>query len=118
MIVANGTGCPVVESSTRPATTTSSGDTGLWFVPTAEILPAKNWSISAYRVNFDYEQGFTDVSRFPITFGVGIADRRRESGLRNLRQRAEELGGSLDLAVGDPSGTILTWQIPTHGTAG
>ena len=64
---------PAVE--TRPATTTSSGDTGLWFVPTAEILPAKNWSISAYRVNFDYDQGFTDVSRFPVTVGIGIADR-------------------------------------------
>jgi outer membrane protein OmpA-like peptidoglycan-associated protein len=60
---------------TRPATTTATGDTGLWFVPTAEILPAKNWSLSAYRVNFDYDQGFTDVSRFPVTFGVGLADR-------------------------------------------
>ena len=69
------TGATPPPTETRPATTTSSGDTGLWFVPTAEILPAKNWSISAYRVNFDYEQGFTDVSRFPITFGYGIADR-------------------------------------------
>jgi outer membrane protein OmpA-like peptidoglycan-associated protein len=64
---------PVTE--TRPATTTTSGDTGLWFVPTGEILPARNWSLSAYRINFDYEQGFTDVSRWPVTFGVGIADR-------------------------------------------
>jgi outer membrane protein OmpA-like peptidoglycan-associated protein len=60
---------------TRPATTTTSGDTGLWFVPTGEILPARNWSLSAYRVNFDYDQGFTDVSRWPVTFGVGLADR-------------------------------------------
>jgi hypothetical protein len=64
---------PPVE--TRPATTTSSGDTGLWFVPTGEILPARNWSLSAYRVNFDYDQGFTDVSRWPVTFGFGVADR-------------------------------------------
>jgi hypothetical protein len=60
---------------TRPATTTASGDTGLWFVPTGEILPAKNWSVSVYRVNFDYQQGFTDLSNFPVTFGVGLADR-------------------------------------------
>ncbi|HEY0871895.1 MAG TPA: OmpA family protein [Vicinamibacterales bacterium] len=66
---------PPATVETRPATTTASGDTGLWFVPTAEILPAKNWSLSAYRVNFDYDQGFTDVSRFPVTFGVGLADR-------------------------------------------
>ena len=62
-------------AETRQSTTTTSGDTGLWFVPTAEILPARRWSTSAYRVNFDYEQGFTDVSRFPVTFGVGVADR-------------------------------------------
>ena len=63
------------QAQTRPATTTTSGDTGLWFVPTGEILPARRWSLSAYRINFDHEQGFTDVSRWPVTFGVGIADR-------------------------------------------
>src|SRR5688500_10474936 len=46
---------------TRPATTTFMGDTGLWYVPTGEVLPRKKWSISAYRVNFDDNQGFTDV---------------------------------------------------------
>ena len=58
-------------SDTRPATTTINGDTGLWFVPTGEVLPAKKWSLSAYRVNFDRDQGFTDVSDWPVTFGVG-----------------------------------------------
>jgi outer membrane protein OmpA-like peptidoglycan-associated protein len=62
-------------SETRPATTTSSGDTGLWFVPTGEVLPARRWSFSVYRVNFDYEQGFSDVSTFPVTFGFGLGDR-------------------------------------------
>jgi outer membrane protein OmpA-like peptidoglycan-associated protein len=59
----------------RPATTTFLGDTGLWYVPTAEILPHRKWSISAYRLNFDDDQGFTDVSNWPVTFGVGVADR-------------------------------------------
>ncbi len=62
-------------TDTRPATTTASGDTGLWFVPTGEILPAGRWSFSVYRVNFDYKEGFTDVSNWPVTFGVGLADR-------------------------------------------
>ena len=35
--------------STRPATTTFFGDTGIWFVPTAEVLPAGKWSVSGYR---------------------------------------------------------------------
>jgi outer membrane protein OmpA-like peptidoglycan-associated protein len=62
-------------SDVRPATTTFLGDTGLWYVPTAEILPASRWSVSAYRVNFDDNQGFTDVSNWPVTFGYGIKDR-------------------------------------------
>jgi len=35
----------------RPATTTFMGDTGLWFVPTAEILPARQWSASVQRTS-------------------------------------------------------------------
>jgi hypothetical protein len=66
---------PSSSAETRPATTTPMGDTGLWFVPTGEVLPAKRWSASAYRVNFDYQQGFTDVSNWPATFGYGIKDR-------------------------------------------
>ena len=62
-------------AATRPATTTTMGDTGLWFVPTGEVLPARRWSFSVYRVNFDYDEGFTDVSNWPITFGVGLGDR-------------------------------------------
>ncbi|MBA3298392.1 MAG: hypothetical protein H0U19_15815, partial [Acidobacteria bacterium] len=60
---------------TRTATTTPSGDTGLWFVPTGEILSAGTLSISAYRVNFDYEQGFTDVSNWPATLAFGVKSR-------------------------------------------
>ena len=63
------------DMQTRPATTTFMGDTGLWYVPTGEVLPRKKWSMSAYRVNFDDNQGFTDVSNWPLTFGFGVADR-------------------------------------------
>ena len=51
------------------------GDTGLWYVPTGEVLPAKRWSLSVYRDNFDDNQGFTDVSNWPVTFGFGLKDR-------------------------------------------
>ncbi|HET7694664.1 MAG TPA: OmpA family protein [Vicinamibacterales bacterium] len=66
---------PPAATETRPATTTFLGDTGLWYVPTAEILPHRKWSLSAYRVNFDDDQGFTDVSNWPVTFGIGVKDR-------------------------------------------
>ena len=57
---------------TRPATSTFLGDTGLWFVPTGEVLPNRRWSASGYYTNFDYTQGFTDVSHFIGTFGYGF----------------------------------------------
>ena len=57
---------------TRPATTTFFGDTGLWFVPTAEVLPAGKWSVSGYRRGTNYIQGYTNVGDFAGTFGYGI----------------------------------------------
>jgi outer membrane protein OmpA-like peptidoglycan-associated protein len=66
---------PAPPADTRPATTTASGDTGLWFVPTGETLGPRKWSLSVYRVNFDFQPGFTDVSTWPITFGAGLGER-------------------------------------------
>jgi len=74
---------------TRPATTTVNGDTGLWFVPTGEIVPAKKYAISAYRVNFDRDQGFTDVSDWPLTFAFGLADRAEIFGAWTLVRRID-----------------------------
>jgi outer membrane protein OmpA-like peptidoglycan-associated protein len=76
-------------AETRPATTTINGDTGLWFVPTGEVLPAKKWSLSAYRVNFDRDQGFTDVSDWPVTFGAGLGDRAELFGAWTLVRRID-----------------------------
>ena len=80
---------PPAAVETRPATTTINGDTGLWFVPTGEVLPAKQWSLSAYRVNFDRDQGFTDVSDWPLTFGVGVGDRAELFGAWTLVRRID-----------------------------
>jgi outer membrane protein OmpA-like peptidoglycan-associated protein len=66
---------PEQPTETRPATPTMFGDTGLWFVPTGEILPARKWSLSLYRVDWNYNQGFTNGSFWPVTFGVGLGDR-------------------------------------------
>jgi outer membrane protein OmpA-like peptidoglycan-associated protein len=66
---------PAPADATRPATTTFLGDTGLWYVPTGEVLPAKRKSFSAYYVNTDREAGFSDIGRFIGTFGYGVGDR-------------------------------------------
>ena len=68
------TTAPVV-TETRPATTTFQGDTGLWFVPLGEVLPAGRWSASVYYTNFDRQEGFTDISLVPLTFGYGVKGR-------------------------------------------
>jgi outer membrane protein OmpA-like peptidoglycan-associated protein len=67
-------------SDTRPATTTFFGDTGLWFVPTAEVLPAGKWSVSGYRRGTNYIQGYTNVADFAGTFGYGIKGRAEVFG--------------------------------------
>jgi hypothetical protein len=56
---------------TRPATTTFLGDTGLWYVPTGEVLPAGKWSVSGYRRGTNYVQGFSNVADFAGTFAFG-----------------------------------------------
>src|SRR5512144_2755061 len=70
---------PTTESGsapgTRPATTTFFGDTGLWFVPTAEILPNGKFSVSGYRAGFNDQQGFSEIAHFAATFAAGIRDR-------------------------------------------
>jgi len=60
---------------TRPATTTFLGDTGIWFVPTAEVLASGKWSASGYRRGTNYIQGYTNVADFAGTFAVGVKDR-------------------------------------------
>ena len=80
---------PATAVETRRATTTTAGDTGLWFLPTGEVLPAHKWSISAYRVNFDYEQGFTDVSNLPLTWAVGVENRLELFGALTLVRRID-----------------------------
>ncbi|MEO5739171.1 MAG: OmpA family protein [Vicinamibacterales bacterium] len=72
---ARAQGQPGMEETVRPATTSIYGDTGLWFVPTGEVLRNKTWSASAYRLNWDVRQGFTDISHFEGTFGYGIKGR-------------------------------------------
>ena len=74
------TQAPVEVKAERMATATYWGDTGLWFVPTAEVVRAKGWSISAYRTEFDFRQGLTDVSDFPITVAVGAGSRTEVFG--------------------------------------
>ena len=44
--------------------------------------------------------------------GIGMPTDPRESGLRNARRRAVDLGGDLDVLPGAGRGTTLVWRIP------
>ena len=44
--------------------------------------------------------------------GRGIPADVTESGLRNLRDRAESLGGEFEAVSGQPTGTRLRWSVP------
>jgi peptidoglycan-associated lipoprotein len=63
------------DENVRPATNTFFGDTGLWFVPTAEVLPAGKWSGAVYRRGTNYIEGYTNVGDFAGTFAYGIKGR-------------------------------------------
>ena len=92
---------------TRPATTTFRGDTGLWFVPTGEVLPGRRWSFSVYRVNFDYNQGFTDATDFPVTFGVGVGDRAEVFGAWSIVRRIDRDSRPIFLPGQDQPGGLV-----------
>ncbi|MEU6972029.1 GAF domain-containing protein [Kitasatospora aureofaciens] len=44
--------------------------------------------------------------------GVGVPEQGRRSGLRNLAERAEGLGGAFEVIVPAEGGTRLTWSAP------
>jgi hypothetical protein len=62
-------------TETRPALPTFFGDTGLWFVPTADTLPAHRASGQLFRANWDDRQGLTDVSEIGLTGAIGVSSR-------------------------------------------
>jgi signal transduction histidine kinase len=47
--------------------------------------------------------------------GSGFSDTTRRSGLSNLAERAEQMGGTLTVGPADGHGTELRWRVPLHG---
>ena len=107
-----------MNGDTRKATTTADGDTGLWFVPTGEILPAKKWSFSVYRVNFDYEEGFTDVSNWPVTFGVGLGDRAELFGAFHVVRRIDRDVRPIFTSNAEAGGMVNEYPFVRQGWSG
>ncbi len=101
------TPAPASDESTRPATTTFFGDTGLWYVPTGEVLPDGKWSGSGYRRGTNWIQGYTNVADFAGTFasaskdraeifGSFLVDTRIDRDIRPLFVNDPTFGGIID----------------------
>ena len=100
---------PSTDDSTRPATTTVLGDTGLWYVPTGEVLPKGRWSFSAYRTNWDRKEAFTDISNFRGTWAFGASDRVEIFGSIDFQRRIDADRRPVR-AGGTPMDDPFVWQ--------
>jgi outer membrane protein OmpA-like peptidoglycan-associated protein len=71
------------------ALATQQGDTGLWAVPTADVLANKKWSVSFYRTDREDAQGPADVANFPANFAVGLLNHAEVFGSWTLVTRID-----------------------------
>ncbi len=67
----------------------------------------------ASRVDVDLTVDGASVALTVTDNGVGIAPGTRRSGLANLRERAQQLGGTFTAEPRADGGTVLAWKVPT-----
>jgi len=70
----------------------------------------------ASRVDITVEAG-TDLVLTVRDNGVGLGGPTRRSGLANLAERADELGGTMRATSAEGGGTELEWRVPLPGRA-
>jgi signal transduction histidine kinase len=68
----------------------------------------------AAKVDVEVSADGAHVALTVVDNGVGIPANGRRSGLANLGERAQQLGGSFAARQGAEGGTALTWTVPTE----
>jgi outer membrane protein OmpA-like peptidoglycan-associated protein len=107
------------ESAVRLATTTADGDSGLWYVPTAEVLARGKWSASGYRVGLNYPEGFTNVADVPVTFAVGLFNRAEVFGSFKAVTRIDrDLRPLFNSGNTDVGGVVARYPFVRQGWSG
>jgi len=91
----------------RPAITSFWGDTGLWFIPTAEVLKPRGWAFGAYRTELDFKQGSTDVAYYPGTLAVGAGPRTEIFGAVRVVTSIDRDARPLFAPLTTPTGGIV-----------
>lgn len=76
-------------AETRPAGATFLGDTGFWFVPTADVLGSGGFSFSAQSVVVNREEGFSNVRHGLATVAAGVGGRVEVFGSVRLLTRID-----------------------------
>jgi len=97
-------------------------DTAVPAVVRDQLLPVLREAVSnvARHAHAEHAQIEVQVSATELCLsvsddGVGLTERGTESGLRNVRRRAAELGGSVELSTNEMRGTTLVWRVPIPG---
>ncbi|NAS25981.1 GAF domain-containing protein [Herbidospora sp. NEAU-GS84] len=67
----------------------------------------------ATRAQVTAEVGGGNITLTVEDNGVGLSPDGRRSGLRNLDDRADQLGGTFEAGPGALGGTLLRWSVPT-----
>ena len=109
------------EGATRPSLATVSGDTGLWFVPTADVLPSGRVAASVFRANTDRQQGLIDVSNIGVTLAYGATDRLElfsSFGVVRLDRDVRPLYNPADLDYGGVANEFPYLRSGWSGTVG
>lgn len=77
------------DAETRPAGATFLGDTGFWFVPSAEVIESGGIAVSAQSVSLNRETGFSNIQHGVATAAVGIGGRVEVFGSVRLLTRID-----------------------------
>ena len=104
---------------TPTVTTSGPVDTAVPAVVRDQLLPVLREAVSnvarhahAEQAQIEVQVSATELCLSVSDDGVGLGEPRTESGLRNVRRRATQLGGSVELRAGETSGTTLVWRVP------
>jgi len=68
----------------------------------------------ASRVEVDLVAADSTITLSVADDGVGLGEGGRRSGLANLRERAQQLGGTFTIGAGPGGGTVAVWSVPAR----
>jgi signal transduction histidine kinase len=78
----------------------------------ALINVARHANATAAEVRVAIEDGLLTATVTDNGSGPGSANRPGGRGLTNIGERAQKLGGSMNLSMGERGGTVLSWRVP------